>query len=260
MKLKLPYIVSLRGSDVPFYNPRFYWLDKLFFKRLNRKIWRGSSRIISNSKGLKELALKSFPLQRIDVIYNGVDTNEFRPNYTTSDTLRILCIARLIKRKGIEYLIKAVAKLKQNNIKLVIVGQGNQRENLKKLASTLGISSKVNFRDYIAHNYISEIYHNSDVFVLPSLNEGMSNAALEAMACGLPIVITDTGGTAELLNGNGFVVQKKNPLGIAQTLQKFLRNAELIVQMGRRSREIAEGMSWQDIAGKYYGLYNELTQ
>lgn len=77
MKLNIPYIVSLRGSDVPFYNPRFYWLDKLFFKRLSEKIWKNSLRVIANSKGLRELTLKSFSSQKIEVICNGVDVEHF---------------------------------------------------------------------------------------------------------------------------------------------------------------------------------------
>jgi len=258
MNLNIPYIVSLRGSDVPFYNQRFYWLDELFFKRLSKKIWGNSLRVIANSNGLKELALKSLPSQKIGVICNGIDTNQFKPNFTKSDTLRILCISRLIARKGLEYLIKAIAELKQYNIKLIIVGQGDQGKKLKKLVFALGISSKVEFKDYIARHFIGEIYNNSDIFVLPSLNEGMSNAVLEAMASGLPIVLTDTGGTAELLNANGFIVPKKDPQAIAQTLQKFLEDRQLVFQMGKRSREIVEGMGWQNIAEAYYRLYNEV--
>ena len=84
MKLRIPYIVSLRGSDVPFYNQRFYWLDKLFFRRLSRKIWENSLRVIANSKGLKELALQSFSHQEIDVICNGVDTNQNNVDLTNA--------------------------------------------------------------------------------------------------------------------------------------------------------------------------------
>jgi len=77
-KFNLPYIVSLRGSDVPFYNKRFHLLDKLIFKRLSKKIWRKSTTTIANSKGLKTLALDTNPKQDIKVIYNGVDTAKFK--------------------------------------------------------------------------------------------------------------------------------------------------------------------------------------
>jgi uncharacterized membrane protein len=82
---KIPYIVSLRGSDVPFYNKRFYWLDKFVFKRLSKEIWKNSKAVITNSKGLKNLALKASPNQKIDVIYNGVDIKEFKPEKKKSE-------------------------------------------------------------------------------------------------------------------------------------------------------------------------------
>ncbi|MBN1868977.1 MAG: glycosyltransferase family 4 protein [Candidatus Omnitrophica bacterium] len=258
-KLNIPYLVSLRGSDVPFYNQRFYWLDRLFFCRLNRKIWKEAARVIANSQGLKELALKNSPTQEIDVIHNGVDTDQFKPSSGDHATLRVLCISRLIQRKGIEYLMRAVARLPQGKVHLKIVGKGNQEKSLKRLASSLGIASNVEFKEYISHDRIHETYQDSDVFVLPSLNEGMSNAVLEAMACGLPIVTTDTGGTSELLGGNGMIIAKKDAVSIAQALQKFLNDKALITKLGNRSRELALKMSWKNAAKSYYQTYRSIT-
>lgn len=79
MLLKIPYLVSRRGSDVPFYNRRFYWLDKLIFKRLSRIDWSKAKKVVANSVGLKELALKSSPGLQISMIYNGVDLDRFYP-------------------------------------------------------------------------------------------------------------------------------------------------------------------------------------
>ena len=78
-KLGFPYIVSLRGSDVPFYNERFHYPDRLVFKRLSVRIWSRAAWVVANSAGLRDLALRSAPKQRIEVIYNGVDTTAFQP-------------------------------------------------------------------------------------------------------------------------------------------------------------------------------------
>ncbi|MFH1046025.1 MAG: glycosyltransferase family 4 protein [Candidatus Omnitrophota bacterium] len=258
LRLGIPYIVSLRGSDVPYYNPRFYWWDSFLFKRLSKSIWRKAKRVISNSYGLKMLAQQSFPDQRIDVIGNGIDTAQFAPGYTSSEALRILCVSRLIARKGIDDLLKAMAELKQEKITLQVVGNGNQKEKLTRMTTELGIKEKVSFLDYLSHDAMSGIYHQNDVFVLPSLNEGMSNAALEAMACGLPIVLTDTGGTKELVQGNGFIVPKQDPAGLVATLKEFLFNRSLVKKMGARSRELAEQMSWPKVARAYYAVYKSI--
>jgi glycosyltransferase involved in cell wall biosynthesis len=255
MRLEIPYIVSLRGSDVPFYNPRFHWLDRLFFCRLSRKIWKNAKRVIANSEGLRVLALKNAPDQAIDIIPNGIDTNQFRPSFTQSNVLRVLCIARLIQRKGIDTLIKAIAQLPKDQIRLKIVGKGNQESELKRLASSLDLASNVEFMEYIPHEKIAEVYQKSDIFVLPSLNEGMSNAVLEAMACGLSIVTTDTGGTAELIKNNGTIVPKNDALSIANALRKYLNSKPLISKQGQQSRELALKMSWQNTAKAYYDAY-----
>ena len=255
MKFKIPYIVSLRGADVPFHSPRFYWLDKIFFKSLSRIICSNALGVIANSNGLKKEALESFPSQKIDVIHNGIDCTQFKPNYRKRGKLHILCVSRLTAGKGLEYLIKAFSKLKNSEAILTIIGEGNQEKRLKNISSSLNIAENIKFLHNVPHNSMVEIYQNNDVFVLPSLKEGMSNCVLEAMACGLPIIITDTGGTSELLNGNGFIIEKKDPCSIAKILRKFLEDRRLISRMGGKSREIAETMSWRDITGRYYSIY-----
>ena len=127
---KIPYIVSLRGSDVPGFNNRFGF-EYVFLKPIIRSIWKRAGAVVANSKGLKELALLTSPAQEISVIYNGIDVSEFKPDLDRTndgDMLRIVCVSRLIERKGIKYLIEAIGKLKDKNIKLVLVGEGKQEE------------------------------------------------------------------------------------------------------------------------------------
>jgi len=256
---KIPYIVSLRGSDVPGFNKRF-GVQYIFLKPLIKKIWNDAGAVVANSQGLKELALNTSPSQEIGVIYNGIDVSEFEPNFdsTSDDEIRVVCVSRLIERKGINYLIEAVEKLKDKQIQLILVGEGNQEDALRKLVDNLKIPDKVDFKGYVDHDQIAEIYRNSDIFVLPSLNEGMSNALLEALAAGLPVIVTDTGGTSELLDGNGVLIPMGDSDAIAEAIRGFADNPEGRLQMGLRSREIAEGMSWGAVGNAYLRLYGEL--
>ncbi|AKB29605.1 Glycosyltransferase [Methanosarcina siciliae T4/M] len=256
---KIPYIVSLRGSDVPGFNNRFGF-QYIFLKPLIKKVWDNAGVVVANSQGLKELALKTSPSQEIGVIYNGVDISEFEPDFSREDgsEIKIVCVSRLIKRKGINYLIEAVGKLKDKQIQLTLVGEGNQEEELRKLVDDLKISDRVDFKGYVGHGQIAEIYRNSDIFVLPSLNEGMSNALLEALAAGLPVIVTDTGGTSELLDGNGALVPMGNSDAIAQAIRSFVDNPGKFRHMGLRSREIAEEMDWMRVGEAYLKLYEEL--
>ena len=247
-KLKLPYIVALRGSDVPGYNSRFSF-QYIFLKPIIKSVWKNAGSVIANSEGLKNLALETMNIP-IKVIYNGIDTKEFKPKFNKNKKLKILCVSRLIQRKGIEYLINAVKSLE---VELTIIGKGKQESYLKSIAP-----KNVEFLGYIPHENIGKYYRNSDIFILPSLNEGMSNTILEAMASGLPIITTNTGGTKELIKGNGFVVSMRDSDAIKKAILKYIENPELIKTHGLKSREIAEKMSWENIAGEYYKVYRRM--
>jgi glycosyltransferase involved in cell wall biosynthesis len=254
---KIPYIVSLRGSDVPGFNKRFS-LQYVFLTPTIKKIWRTARAVVANSEGLKELALNSSPDQEIDIIYNGIDISEFEPCFEIHDVLKVLCVSRLIERKGIRFLIEAIGMLKDDKIELVLVGEGNQEEELKQLAKDLGVADGVEFRGYVDHDSISDIYKNSDVFVLPSLNEGMSNALLEAMASGLPVIVTDTGGTSELIDRNGIVVPKGDSNAIAQAVCELMDDPEVRRRMGMKSREIAARTGWGVVGDGYIKVYEKV--
>lgn len=254
MKLKLPYVVSLRGSDVPFYNERFKTLDKLFFKRLSKKIWRRGKAVVCNSEGLKELALQSSPRQEMSVIYNGIDIDEFRPSEkkVIDDKIVILSTGRLIQRKGFQYLIQAVAGI--DGVKLQLVGDGNIKEELGEQAENLGV--EIEFSGTVEHSKVVSYLQKADVFVLPSLNEGMSNSVLEAMACGLPIIATNVGGSQELVKGNGFIVAKKSVNELKKALLIYKNDKRLLKMHSKKSRERALNMSWQSVLEQYERVYD----
>jgi glycosyltransferase involved in cell wall biosynthesis len=257
MKLALPYIISLRGSDVPFYNKRFEVMDKFVFRYMSIRIWQKAERVIANSQGLRKLALKSIPRQRISVIPNGVDLDEFKPLKKDSgkDYIHLISTGRLIERKGYAYLIKALKG--EKDFKLTLIGDGDMRRALEEIAKENSVDAK--FLGAVAHDKIPSYLNKADVFVLPSLNEGMSNSVLEAMACGLPIVATETGGSSELVNGNGFIVKKESVKEIIKALQSYKDDKRLIESHREASRRIAESMGWDKVAKAYYDVYNEIS-
>lgn len=251
--LGLPYLVALRGSDVPGYNERF-GLQYIVLKPLLRKVWKNASSVVANSKGLRELAHETADLP-IEVIPNGVAVDEFEPVYHDHDTLRVLCVSRLVERKGIQYLIEGVAEL---DVELTVVGEGEQESELKQLVAAEEIEERVTFAGYVPHDEIHEYYEAADIFVLPSKNEGMSNTVLEAMAAGLPVITTDTGGTAELIGDNGSIVPMEDVNSLVETIGSYSQNPQLIETQGRQSRARAEEMSWGAVADQYDKEYTNI--
>lgn len=259
---KIPYIVSLRGSDVPGFNKRFAYLY-IFLKPIIRVIWRNSARVIANSQGLKDLAFKTDNTQKISIIYNGVDTTEFSkvPLNITKKKFTVLCVSRLIKRKGIDHLITAIPEIisAHKNMCVVIIGEGNQEHALKELSHKLHVEQYVEFLGYVAHENLAQYYQSSNVFVLPSKNEGMSNTILEAMAAGLPIITTSTGGTQELIDNNGIIIPSEDSSSISKAILSYIQRPELNKMHSINSRNISEKFNWSTVADNYLKIYMELS-
>jgi len=255
-KLDAPYIVSLRGSDVPGYNERFSWQYKLL-KPVIKYVWRSAEDVVPNSRGLKELAQETLDLE-MDVIPNGVDTEKFRPDHSYSgERIELLCVSRLTPRKRISDVIKAVDGVE--DVRLNVVGAGVQENELRELIRERGLEEKVRLRGHVSHEDLPEVYREADMFLMPSLEEGMSNTLLEAMASGLPVITTRTGGISELMSGNGTVVPKKDPGSIREAIQDYRNNPMKMSEEGRNSRERAEEMSWQKVAKQYIEKYDEVS-
>lgn len=261
-EFKLPYIISLRGSDVPGYSERFGLLYK-FITPIIKLIWKQAYFVVANSEGLRQLALQSAPQKEIGVILNGINIEEFFPDHSkvNPDQFQIVCISRVTPRKGIRFLVQAFKILASRyaQIRMIIAGEGNELESLRQLVQGLGIEDKVVFLGAVPHDKVLEHYQKANVFVLPSLNEGMSNTMLEALACGLPIVATDTGGTKEMVRDgqNGLIVKMKDSHDLVEKIEKIMLDQQLEKKMGATSRLMAEQLSWGKVAGQYVDLYEK---
>jgi len=251
MMLDIPYLVALRGSDVPGFNRRF-GVQYIFLKPLIKRIWKKADKIIANSEDLKKLALSTMDIE-IGVIPNGIDTGEFKP-VKKIFAKKLVSTGRLIPRKGYKYLISALLKVK--GFELTLIGGGNHETELMKMAS--GMDVCVSFPGCIDHSKIAKAYQKADVFIMPSLNEGLSNSMLEAMACGLPVIVTDTGGASKLVDGNGIIIEKESVDSIVDALNAL--DSKTVAGMGARSRKIAEGMSWGAVSKQYLKLYRGCSQ
>lgn len=263
----LPYIVSLRGSDVPGFSERFTGLYT-FLRPVIVRIWKQAAAVIACSRGLGNLAHESNPKQEIGIIYNGIDTERFKPapSDLRDDTkFTVLCASRLSRRKGFRYAIEAFAQLVKSHpeVRLFIAGgEGDAEQELFEQVRKLGIYDSVTFFGYVPNSDFPRYYNAADVFVFPSLNEGMSNSMLEAMACGLPIIMTPTGGAEELVEdgGNGFIVPFRESGPIAERLELLAKDRDMVKHLGARSRAIAEKMSWASIAEAYMVEYRKASR
>lgn len=261
VRLKVPYIISLRGGDVPgFLGRDLWWLHTLTIP-VTALVWRGAAGIVANSRGLQTLAQKTANRLRlrhpIAYIPNGVDTEFFAPGSGPVSPARILFVGRLVRQKGVTFLLAALAQLRAAHPKLDvqcdIVGDGPLKRSLQQQAQDMGIAEAVTFPGWVDKEILREYYQRAAVFVLPSYEEGMPNVVLEAMACGLPVIGTRVAGTEELVRHgeNGFLCAAPNDTNLLVYLDKILTYASGRVRMGFMGRTIARTYAWSQITPKY---------
>ena len=157
-----PYIVSLRGSDVPYYDVHskvVHFLNMLL-KPVTRYIWRHAKSVEALSQSLADTAHRTAPDQKIGIIPNGVELDSFVPSQQKKqqdNKFRLIAVTRLINRKGIDHVLRALAELKDKNISLLIVGEGNYEAALKSLCSELNLEDNVKFFGFCPREKLSEL-------------------------------------------------------------------------------------------------------
>lgn len=265
--LDIPYIVSLRGADVPGFVEREIHFYHFIAKPLIKLIWRKAFRVVTNSQGLRNLASETCPEVPIEIIPNGVNCQIFNPTEKNPDVLNLLYVGRFSKQKGLEYLPPLMQILKEKlkiPFHLNLIGDGPNKKEIKKSIDDMGLSQYVSFCGWIVDRYeLSSYYQKSSIFVFPSLFEGMPNAILEAMASGLAIVASNVAGNEELVrNGeNGYLHNIGDVQGIADSIIKLASDKNLLDSFGAVSRKIAvEQYSWSHVADNYLQMLSNYTQ
>ncbi len=257
----IPYILSLRGSDVPGYNARL-GMDYRLLSPVFRRIWKSASAVIANSRGLADLAKQFIGDIDIGVIYNGVDSVGFSASSERKPAhpVRLLTVSRLIGRKRIDLLIETAALLKQWGIeaRLNIAGDGNLLDELQTLVEQLNLGEEVNFIGLVEAQDMPALYRQNDIFVMSSAHEGMSNAMLEAMASGLPIVTTRCEGVDELICDNGIVVDQFDAESLGNAVKQLVEDRQRYLAMCETARKRAEEFSWAHVAEQYLDCYRRL--
>ena len=177
------------------------------------------------------------------IIRPAVDPQMFKPaeaHDTNSGSVRLITTGSLIWRKGVEYALMALRQLVVAgvNARLDVIGEGTDRERILYTIHDLGLVDRVRLLGKKSPLEVVELLQQSDIFILASLSEGISNAVLEAMACGLPVVTTECGGMREAVTDGveGFVVPVRDPAVMARALTDLCRDAELRRRAGAAAR------------------------
>ena len=250
------------------------------YNRFRRFMGRFVHRYIAVSQDLQRWLSDTvgIPRSKVTQIYNGVDQSRFRPvddkeragfppAFARPGVLLVGTVGRLAAVKSQDTLIRAFAALceqrsrQPEQLGLIVVGDGPQREMLEALSRELGVADRCWFAG--DRSDVGALLCQLDVFVLPSLNEGISNTILEAMACGLPVIATRVGGNPELVEDgrSGYLIDVGDGTALTRRLAELLDDRESRLEMGRVARQkIEDRFNWGNTVREYTAVYEALIE
>jgi len=259
-----PYIVSTWGMDVLGFPETSSLHRRLLIWNLSK-----ADAVCATSRQLGKATDSYLHNESKSIITPfGADLSVFKPfEHDKKDSLTIGIVKSLEPKYGIEYLIRAFARVKKikPNLKLLIVGSGSLRDELQKLAANLGISGQTRFAGRVPHDEVPNCLHQIDIFVNPSIHESetFGVAVLEASACELPVITSDIGGLPEVVQEGitGFLILPRDVEGLAEKLELLIQNADLRQKMGKAGREfVKKSYDWNENAKIMENLYDSLIK
>jgi len=273
---KIPFLLTLQeGDPLPEIEKKVRFIRPIF-----KKIFLKADHIQAISNFLADWARKIGYKGALSVVPNGVDTQKFKIQPSSraqvegnskfkiadfkeklkikSEERVIITVSRLVKKNGVEDIIKAAQDLR---FKLLIIGKGEQEEYLKDLTKKLNLEDNVLFLGEVSHKDLPQYLWISDVFVRPSLSEGLGNAFLEAMAAGVPAIGTKVGGIPDFLREGetGLFCEVQNPKSITEKIKTLLKDENLRLRLIENGRKLVEEKySWDFIALEMKNIFDKL--
>jgi glycosyltransferase involved in cell wall biosynthesis len=226
---------------------------------------RQVDRLITPSRYVAtQYAANGVPSDKITVIQNGIDVENFAPGQRSTAGLTLGFIGHLGKHKGLEVLLHALSLMDASKVRLLVVGAGEDAERLQTFCHERGLDPYVTFYGHVENRYIATIYRQIDVLVVPSIwPENSPVTITEAMASSIPVIASDVGGIGELVDDGvtGYLIPLRDSLAIAERIGRFLARPELLKTMGERARVKIQAYQMRQQVERIVDVYRQaITQ
>jgi glycosyltransferase involved in cell wall biosynthesis len=235
----------------------YFAFERLLLKYASKK----SDLTITIAEYIKQIIKERWKLSNVKVIPNGINLKEFKYTIKKEEEFqfRMLYVGRLSNQKGVSKLIESIFLLKNKNIILDIVGDGEEEFRLKKLVLSKNIKNVI-FHGRKSGKELLSFYNSANVFLLASDFEGQSLVLLEAMAIGIPIVASDVPGTHELIQNVGILVNPPTPEAFAEAIEKLIRNPKLRERLAKNGLKEVKKYSWDNVDNQIEKNYREILK
>lgn len=280
-RTSVPLILTCHGQLI-FGSKTADYFERMYSRIIGRRIFNIIDIIAVNSTMDRDYLLSINPdiSGNIKVLHNAIDPDFFETvinnasyrdsedkikSIITGNTKIILFVGRLIKRKGIEWLIRAmnsiVNTLGRTDVLCMIVGEGEDYSYFETVVNELKIGDYVYFTRSVSNEDLIYLYENADIFTLPSLSEVCPTVALEAMYFGLPVVVTDIPGVKDHFKDVALLVPSRNENELAEAIVRLLDEEELAKRLSTAGEELVKSKyTWDVVAKEYEKIYAKLLK
>jgi glycosyltransferase involved in cell wall biosynthesis len=274
-RINKPLVITCHGTLV--FDSRLADSIRWIYSRtVGKAMFRFADRITVATPSEKRRIISEYGIRadRIDLVPVGIDLQLWdaaalaqksteRPNFDFSGKKIILVATQLIKRKGIQYLIKAMPAIvsREPNVILAIAGSGSDENYLRELVAELRLEPHVDFIGQLEMAGLAAVYQRADVFVLPSLGEGQPTCIMEAWAYSKAVVATRIEGVVDYFDGAAMLVPPADPASLADAVVRLLNDRRLAAEIGARGRHLVESsFTWEQVGGRMLATYMAASQ
>lgn len=266
------FIVTIHGGEIPLLK-KFKLIRRIVIFALNRAYIVCANSNYSRNEFLK-MGVNEDKISKLNVPPNFVrhisdkqKLESFRNKFADPSKKIVLFCGRLVERKGVEYLIRAIADLKMNSVHLIIAGGGELENDLQELTKSLKLEDKVTFYGRASDEELGWLHDVSSIFVCPSIvdskgiTEYLGLVIPEAMESGLPVIASSVGGIVDIITNevNGLLVPQKDPAAIARTIERIILDDDLTKKIVENSKVTVLEFSPKTIAQKYLDIFKKLA-
>jgi glycosyltransferase involved in cell wall biosynthesis len=267
-----PFVLTQHNTFIDYANG-FNYVERVNDLIIGRETLRLANKVVVVSNATKEYVLSlGVKSSCVEVLLNGVDLDRFKPLFEVREAMRkkfgaignkvVLTVRRLVYKNGVDTFIEAarvvIKEMGQRNVLFIVVGKGPDMASIQRQIVSMGLEKNVLLAGFVADSDLSSYYNMADLFVLPSKSgEGLPLVALEAMACGLPVVATDVGGIREVMvRGFGKLVPADSPEVLADAIVEFISVNNSNISELRAI--VKEHFSWDKNVARLVEIYEEL--
>jgi len=263
-RLGIPFVVTIHGLDV--FNRCFQdGMAARWRRKVSTEVYKKARKVICISDKVRQLLTDGLSEVSGLVVYNGTDPDLFTPGSAQDEAPTILVVGTLLAGKGQELVLRAFARIRNSHpgLKVILVGEGGDRERFAALAKDLGIINQVYFQGRLGRREVAEAMRKCMVFVLPSRFEGLGCVYLEAMASGKPVIGCRGQGIEEIIRhgDNGWLIPVEGLEELVQGFQTLLADAPLRARIGQAARQtILDKLTLAHQAENLMRIYQEAAE